>query len=201
MKKGSHNTMTYLKPSKWYLYPFIFVAKCQSIDYKKQFNCGVRWFDLRLKTTTNLNDEPIIAHGLMSYKTYKGFVDEFLQYLNEKAQEDLKNPIYVRLLYELSAKDKSTHSVIKENNFIELCKLYQQKYPFVHFIGGNRKYDWKILVNLETQPCQLDLYSSMTWKKWDDWCPWLYAHFMNKKNWDKYKDIKPDCFALMDFIN
>ena len=45
MKKGSHNTMTYLKPSKWYLYPFIFVAKCQSIDYKKQFNCGVRWFD------------------------------------------------------------------------------------------------------------------------------------------------------------
>ena len=201
MKKGSHNTMTYLKPSKWYLYPFIFVAKCQSIDYKKQFNCGVRWFDLRLKTTTNLNDEPIIAHGLMNYKTYKGFVDEFLQYLNKKAQEDLENPIYVRLLYELSAKDKSTHSVIKENNFIELCKLYQQKYPFVHFVGGHRKYDWKLLVNLETYPCAIDLYSSTTWKKWDDWCPWLYAHFMNKKNWDKYKDIKPDCFALMDFIN
>ena len=63
----------------------------------------------------------------MNYKTYKGFVDEFLQYLNEKAQEDLENPIYVRLLYELSAKDISTHSDIKENNFIELCKLYQQK--------------------------------------------------------------------------
>ena len=33
MKKGSHNTMTYLKPSKWYLYPFIFIAKCQLVKY------------------------------------------------------------------------------------------------------------------------------------------------------------------------
>ena len=124
MKKGSHNTMTYLKPYKWYMYPFIFIAKCQSINYKKQYECGIRWFDLRLKTTTNFNDEPIIAHGLMKYKTYKGFVDEFLYYINEKAQEDLDNPIYVRLLYELSTKDTSDFASLKENNFINRFSLF-----------------------------------------------------------------------------
>lgn len=197
MKIGSHDTMSYLMPHKWYMIPFMFCARCQSKNYKQQYECGARWFDLRLKTTEILNDEPIIAHGFLNYKTYKGFVDEFLTFLNNKAENET---IYVRLIYEMPSKDKSKNAQLKENNFIELCKTLQTKYSNIHFTSARRKYDWKVLTELEEEPCLFNLYSSMTWLKLDDWCPWLYAFFMNKRNLKKYKNYESNCFLLMDFL-
>lgn len=37
----------------------------------------------------------------------------------------------------------------------------------------------------------------MTWKKWDDWYPWLYAKIMNKKNIAKADTKK---WLLLDFV-
>lgn len=193
---GSHNTMTYLKPKNWFMKAFNFIAKCQSKDYKSQYKCGARYFDLRFKPSKNINDEPTIAHGLMDYKTQKGFIDEFLKFLNSKKNQK----IYVRLMYELQKKDKSSDSLQKEHNFIELCKQYQKKYPNIHFIGGRRKYDWKTLVQLEEEPCKKDLYASMDGSKYDDLYPASYAKKYNKQNWAKYKNVQPDCYMLIDFI-
>nr|DAH01868.1 MAG TPA: hypothetical protein [Crassvirales sp.] len=30
MKLGTHNSMSYLKPKRWWMRPFHFIAKCQS---------------------------------------------------------------------------------------------------------------------------------------------------------------------------
>lgn len=194
MKLGSHNSLTYLTPKKWYMRFFRFVAKCQSKNYKEQYESGVRMFDIRLRPSENIDEEPTIAHGLMEYSTYDGFMNDFLTYLDINAQEDSSTPIYVRFIYE---RDKNC-SDKQEDNFITLCKQYQDKFKSLHFIGGNRKGDWKQVVKLETSPCYLDLYSSMTWKTWDDWFPWLYAKFMNKRNIDNFKDS--NCILLIDFI-
>ena len=70
MKLGSHNSLTYLKPKKWYMCFFRFVAQCQSKSYEEQFESGIRMFDVRLRPSKNINDEPIIAHGLMEYSTW-----------------------------------------------------------------------------------------------------------------------------------
>lgn len=198
MKIGSHDSLTYLKPKTWWMRPFHFVARCQTKTYQEQYEAGARYFDVRLKTTTDFNAEPTIAHGWMDFITYPGFVDELFSWLNERSTPD--NPISVRLLYEMPRKDKSKDADEKERVFVALCQKYMKEYPNLCFCGGQRKYDWKLLASLPPHPCAKDLYSSMTWKVYDDWCPWLYAHFMNKKNWEKYKDVYPNCFAIFDFI-
>ena len=61
MIKGSHNSWTYLKPKKWWMYLIRWAAKCQSKNIIEQYNAGVRCFDLRLKCKEN--GDMCIAHG------------------------------------------------------------------------------------------------------------------------------------------
>ena len=177
---GTHNSMTYLPPKNWWMYPFRFIAKCQSKDLTEQYyKYGVRIFDLRIAY-----DEygcPEFRHGSM---IYKGDVYEHLQYLNS-----LPEKVYVRLILE-----KNGH----EDYFIKDCKVFEDKYPNIIFFQGNRKSDWKKLYTFKQPDLPLtQMISSMTWKIWDDWWPWLYARIMNKKNRAKYKDAE---YLLLDFI-
>ena len=49
MMFGSHNTFSYAKPKHWFMYPFAFMARCQRIDWKKQYILhNIRVFDLRV---------------------------------------------------------------------------------------------------------------------------------------------------------
>ena len=196
---GSHNSFTYLKPRKWWMRFFTIFARCQSKDIFEQYNIGARYFDLRIRFLGSTISTVIIAHGLMEYDISLGELNAILTRLNILAKD---NSVYVRLLYELPSKDKSHLAITKEDNFILLCKYFKNYFNNIHFCGGQRKYDWKQLVSLEPHPHGVDLYSSQTWKVWDDWCPWLYATLMNNKNYKKYKDSEPkDGFMLMDFIN
>lgn len=71
-------------------------------------------------------------------------------------------------------------------------------YPNLKFFCGRRKGDWKLIYQFKNQdPEIVQKISSMTWKIWDDWYPWLYAHFMNKKNRAEADSKK---WMLIDFI-
>lgn len=184
MKIGTHNSMSYLPLKKWYLYPFKFMAKCQSKSIKEQYEVyGARMFDLRIAFR---NFKPEFRHGIMAYK---GNVIDVLKYLNS-----LNNKIYVRLTLETKKEDNT-----QENLFKCLCNLWEKQYKNIKFFNGRRKFDWKKLYNFKTkEPNITQLVSSMTWKKLDDWCPWLYARIMNKKNIANYKSKD---WLLIDFIN
>lgn len=182
---GSHDTMTYLKPKKWYLYPFQFIARCQSKPIQEQYEkYGVRYFDLRVRFDKNGKTE--FAHGLISYK---GNVYDVLNYLNNQNEE-----IQVRLLLEITKEDEQ-----QEAMFIDFCKWIEVYYDNLKFHNGRRKYDWKVVYKFKNEEPSLDQkVSSMTWKIWDDWFPYLYAKIMNKKNIKKGTD--KDCL-LIDFVN
>ncbi len=184
MKLGTHNSMSYLPPKKWYLYPFRFIARCQSKSIEEQYEkYGVRMFDLRI---TFKNLVPEFRHGLIAYK---GSVEDTIKYLNS-----LNDKIYVRLTLETSKED-----TIQEGLFTCLCSRWKTQYKNIKFFNGRRKFDWKQIYNFGTkEPKITQLISSMTWKKWDDWFPYLYARIMNKKNISNYK--KKD-WLLIDFIN
>ena len=67
MRLGSHNSMSYLRPSQWWLRPFAWIGRCQSQTIGEQFIVwGVRWFDLRL--AFDKKGQPYFAHGIFSYK-------------------------------------------------------------------------------------------------------------------------------------
>lgn len=208
---GSHNSLSYLRPKKWYMYPFIFTAKCQKVNYKEQYkNYNIRVFDLRVWFDKDGNLE--VRHGAMVYNIDLNGVYEFLHYLNSKTDS------YVRIILEednLSKREKN--SAWKEILFDKFCTSIETLFTNVYFFGGRRKYDWLRIHDFKHDDIPLlDLYSSTTrffgkaiFKKGvnmilnmaDDWYPWLYAKFHNKKNYQEYiNNDKEECL-MCDFIN
>lgn len=184
-KLASHDTMTYLKPKQWYLYPFKFIAKCQSKSIEEQYGkYGIRYFDFRVRF--DKNNEPEFAHGLISYKCN---VYDVLDYLNSREDE-----VWVRLLLEIIKEDKQ-----QEELFKEFCEKVENKYLNLRFHNGRKKYDWKVVYQFKNEEPTLDQkVSSMTWKIFDDWCPWFYAKIMNKKNLAKGTDKD---YLMLDFLH
>lgn len=189
-KLASHDSMTFLKPKKWYLYPFRFMARCQSKTLKEQYeDCGIRMFDIRLSFDSN--GVPEFRHGLIAYK---GNVEEYFKYL------DSKKGVSVRLVLEEYHDDKDN---IQEDYFIKYCTHLKDEYRNIKFFGGIRKRDWTVIYPFTYNPRYDDKYSSnnkngTTGTILDDWFPWLYARFNNKKNIAKGTS-KP--WLFIDFVH
>lgn len=189
MKIASHDSMTYLPVKKWYMYPFKFMARCQSKTLQEQYEkYDVRMFDIRVSFDKHFNPE--IRHGLV---VYKGDVYDYLKYLNSKKDTE------VRLILEEYKEDKNN---LQELLFKAFCNYVVKRFSDIKFFGGYRKRDWKQIHKFKHNPQFIDKYSSnndngSTGIILDDWWPWLYARFMNKKNLKKYKDS--ECL-MIDFV-
>lgn len=77
--KGSHNTMTYQKPTNLLGILLKWTAKCQSKNLKEQYQSGVRYFDIRLYVSKNYVK---FAHGLVNYGSF--YDSEVLNILAKK---------------------------------------------------------------------------------------------------------------------
>ena len=201
MKLATHNTMSYRKPKQFWAKLIPFIARCQSIDYKKQHELGAKGFDLRLFWDKEGKLE--FRHGIVSYNADD--FDEILEYANE-------NGIYLRIMLEIrdyNIKHIKNLDEIKQK-FINLCSQIEAKYPNIKFYGGKTLNDWETIYEFNNKPNikEISLYSSVTslfnskskfLKIIDDLCPWIYAKLNNKKNINNYKDN--DCTLVVDFIN
>lgn len=180
MKLGTHNSMTYLKPKKWYMYPFKFMAKCQSMTIEEQYKYGVRYFDLRIYFD---NGTPKFKHGLI---TYEGDVSEVLSYLNK-----CKERVYVRLWLECSKRDS-----YQETMFKYTCSIFENIFSKIRFYGGRSKavdglYEFK-----NSTPEVVEIYASKQLPYIDDLWPWLYAKLHNKEAKERfYSDT-----LILDFV-
>lgn len=181
--------MTYLKPVKWYMYPFRFMARCQSKTIKEQYSkYNARMFDLRVYFKDGV---PRFRHGLI---TYKGDVFNVLNYLNSKKD------VEVRMILEDTKAD-----LYQEEAFKSFCAFIVKNYDSIKFFGGRRKSDWKVIYDFNYYPTYLDKYSSVnnettnyTGTVLDDWFPWIYAKFHNKKN---IKEGTTRKYLFIDFVN
>lgn len=188
MEIGTHNSMTYLKPKKWYLYPFRFIAKCQSLPIEDQYRRGVRLFDIRISYDKDNNPE--FRHGSMAFK---GDIYKILNYLNNQ-----KDSIKIRIILE-----EKKESFTKETLFIKDIVYFKERFKNLTFYEGRRKFDWRKIVDLPDLEV-IQLVSSMQGNKIDDIWPWLYAKINNKKNLElyseDYKYIVDHTPILLDFI-
>lgn len=192
---GSHNTLTYSKPRKWYMKLFAWTARCQSKKLVEQYNTGARLFDFRFVFN---NEEPIIAHGFMEFDITALQLDYIFMFLDVKSKREI---CWVRIINEQN-KNKDI--------FIKFCETIKHKYPNIKFYGGRNKKDWRVLYDFGYgEPKVIDKYSSQNndvfkgkhngsgWY-WDDLWPWLYAKLNNKKWKERYKD--QDVYLMQDFI-
>ena len=186
MKLASHNSFSYLKPRRWWLRPFGWMARCQRICVAEQYyRYQAQLFDLRIRFDTKTG-QVIIAHGLMEYSTPDGCIDSTLTYLSLRPED-----IYIRVVLELKHPDKQQQQL-----FREFCSMLESEYPDLYFFGGNDRSDWSAqhpVYQFSTPMQDLDdKYSSTTtlfpgclwsWTRWlDDLCPIIYAWLHNHDN-------------------
>jgi len=186
MKIGSHNSFSYLPPSRWWMRPFAFMARCQRADLFLQILLGARLFDLRIRFRKN---QLVICHGIMEYRADFN-LNEILSMLNQYSEDSSDGPIYLRVVLELKKSDAQ-----QELMFREFCQFWVDSFPCIRFFGGNNRSDWgcqhPIYRFYTPMPDLDDKYSSTTslfperfklLRYIDDLWPWFYAHRYNHRN-------------------
>lgn len=194
---GSHNSWSYLIPKKWYHKLFRFVAQCQDVDIKTQYEkYGVRYFDLRLQFDNEGHVR--LVHGAMIYDYSWEDILSDLEWLNDKSTKDDK--CFIRILHD--ARTKRTYTPLRVEYFKNRCRELLAKYTNLTFCNGrnlyNHEQDYIFNPITEHITCK-ELYSSVTKPTYiDDWCPRIYAKIMNHKI--RKMDIDEQVL-LIDFVN
>ena len=124
---GSHNTMSYLRPRRWWGRLLRVFARCQALSLEDQIKAGVRAFDLRIYRDRSTG-EWLFAHGLVRFDT-----SETLQTVISR----LPAGAVVRIILERDRGDGIPFDVI--------CSRMERDHPELTFISGRRKRDWKQL--------------------------------------------------------
>lgn len=172
MKLASHNSLSYYPP-QWWVVPFNWMARCQSLTIEQQYERGVRLFDIRVKI---VNSEAYSGHGVA---TYKVDFDEIFEFLNRKGD------CTVRIIQERGGDD----------HFILFVETLMWLYPHIEYVGGQRKRDWKKMVDLPEPD-----FNHLYWKHEKWWMipyPYLYAKKHNKENMRYLNDRS---WSMFDFI-
>ena len=191
---GTHNTMTYLKPRKWWMWLFNWTAKCQSITLYEQANkYNVRMFDMRVRFR---NGRPILAHGLVEYDVVDAWdMDDFL---SNYAEQHPNEEFYCRVTLENTFMRENTYWD-QIQKFKEFCYLLEINAPKnLHYVGGWQKLDFTKVYSFNTpQPDMYGNHASCSKYKIVQLWPWIYAKLHNKETHKKGTDKQ---VLMMDFI-
>lgn len=185
----SHNSWSYIKPKKWWLRPFRFMARCQKASiYSQYYDYDVRSFDLRVRF--NKKGEMVIAHGFFQFDIDYATLMKHLEFMNE-------HKCIVRVLHE--ARNKKQYTEDSVSRFREFCTAMELKFPDIKFYCGRNLYNWEFDYKYEYEPSEEAVYSSVQDPKIiDDWFPWIFARLNNKETYLNGTD--KDILA-MDFVN
>lgn len=186
----SHNSWSYVRPKKWWLRPFAFVAKCQSVPiYVQYLDYSVRSFDLRVRFDKNGN--AVFAHGYMEFDiSYDDLIDD-LKFINSRKD------CTVRVIHEVRNEKQYTKESIE--HFKVFCAALEASFPNIKFYKGMNLYNYQVDYEFDYKPSEEGKYSSVCKPNIiDDWFPWLFARFNNKKILKE--GSKYDILSI-DFVN
>lgn len=185
---GSHNSWSYLPVRKWWMKPIAWMARCQSFDIKKQYEIGVRCFDLRIRV--DKDGALLVAHGCVVYDIGLFKLMGMLSYLNRRGD------VMVRVLHEV--RKGSMHTEHAKWLFADNCRYFEEQYPNIRFWCGRNLVDWKKDYDFGDDPYSDEKYGSVSDCKWlYGWWPWLYAIIHNRKNLKEGSDG----ILLIDYVN
>jgi hypothetical protein len=190
---GSNNSLTYLRPSSWWSKIFRLFNKCQTANFKEQYDyCGVRLFDLKLYADEHCH--MVGKNGFVKYPIFSLY--EILSYL------DKKGDVTIRITFEATEWDANADIEYEriEKKFIHICNILETIYPKIKYFGGRRAYDNKKLYSFKYEerygaPNIIDVANST----------WLFRTFpilsslTNRRNIKKYE--KEEGFLLLNFVD
>ena len=185
---GSHNSWSYLPVRKWWMKPIRFMARCQRVDIRRQYDLGVRCFDLRVRFDEGWN--AVFAHGVVEYDVSEYRIWKDLRWLDDKGD------CYVRVIHEV--RSKAQHGKDDIINFQYMCSELQKRLANIKFWCGRNLYTWEKDFDFGDDPECEERYASVTPPKLLAWWPWLYARIKNK---EIRKDGTDKKILLIDFVD
>ena len=188
---GSHNSWSYLPPKKWWMKPFRFIAQCQDWSILKQYENGVRCFDLRLRASKH-NDYhlPDVVHGYMVYDIPFFELQDQLRWLDQKGD------VYIRVVHDVRNKQQYNERAIEL--FKIECAELERRFPNIKFWCGQNLYNGQTDYEFKNHPTCAEYYSSVVLPKIDDLYPRHYAKKNTKVIYEKGTDKD---ILLIDFVN
>lgn len=187
---GSHNSWSYLPVRKWWMKPIAWIARCQSVDIKTQYEkYGVRCFDLRVRF--NEYGLGVVAHGIVEYCYTASKIYEDLAWLNGKGDA------YVRVIHEVRTARQYKNRQL--NSFKYFCERIESDYKNIHFWCGRNLCTWGYDYHFNgDEPTCDEKYGSVSNHKWlYAWWPWLYAKTHNRKHLKEGSEG----ILLIDYVN
>jgi len=187
---GSHNSWSYLPPRRWWMRPIGFMARCQRVDIRTQYErYGVRCFDLRVRF--NKYGLGIVAHGIVEYCFTASKIYEDLAWL------DAQGDCYVRVINEVRTMRQYKG---RGDDFKHFCERIESDYRNIRFWCGRELFCWGYDYRFKgLEPTCDERYASVCPPKIiDDWWPWFFARQHNRDILaaGTKKDI-----LLMDFVD
>lgn len=184
---GSHNSWSYLSVRKWWMKPIAWIARCQSVDIRKQYKIGVRCFDLRIRYN---EDGLVLAHGIVEYDYSIGELFQDLEWLNEKGD------VQIRILHEVRKRFGWNGQHIQR--FASDCIRFEDYCNNIKWWCGRNLYNWEIDYRFDYDPSCDEKYGSVSKVKLlYGWWPWLYAMVHNKKIYAQGTDKE---ILLIDYV-
>ena len=178
---GSHNTFTYMKPTKWWMYIFQPFAKCQSSTLEEQVAKGVNLVDIRLR----YNNGWKVCHGLVEYCHFSDVL-----YLIIK--NNIKN---VRILFEDAFEYTDYHKI----SIDRILKCYMVSHKLV-FYECRSKSNWSQPIgNYPTLEPLNQIVGSMQ-SRYGKIIPKLYNIFNKKKINKTLNNLNKNKDYLFDFL-
>ena len=129
MMIGTHNTMSYLPPKRWWMRPLRVFARCQKRPIAEQIAAGAQVFDLRVY---NEGGHWCFAHGLVKFKGATLYT----------TLDVIPDGSVVRIILERCHGDDAI-------KFRDLCVWLDSHFDNLTFIGGRRKRDWALLYDFK----------------------------------------------------
>ena len=186
---GSHNSWSYLPVRKWWMKPIAFMARCQSVDIRKQYELGVRCFDLRIRS--DKDGALQVAHGCVVYDIGLFALMGMLSWL------DKRGDVMVRILHEVRGKRQYTERA--RILFADTCDYLVKEYSHISFFCGKNLHNWQKDYDFGKDPTCEESYGSVSGHKWlYAWWPWLYARLHNGEIREQGTDKE---ILLVDFVN
>lgn len=122
---GTHNTMSYLPPKRWWMRPLRVFARCQRKTLAEQVAAGAQVFDLRVYRDGGYW---CFAHGLVKFKGATLYT----------TLDVIPSGSVVRVILERCHGDDAI-------KFRDLCVWLDSHFDNLTFIGARRKCDWALL--------------------------------------------------------
>ncbi len=186
---GSHNSFSYLKPTKWWMRLFTPWTKCQNKTIEEQYADGVRYFDIRV--AFKKDGSMRVVHNLIEYPT-----DELYNALRTfKNNSD----VYLRICLDMRRKPK---------NMEDIKNVLGWFYDFVTYVMSNTEitidkvitfWDWRYIINRGLKVTEWHASVCAKWYQYIDGLKlWSWEHnseILTKKAIESKEEV-----VLIDYV-